>query len=206
MISYELYDKEKMAAASGVYLPFSPKDGREVAKFIKGKRASSALNMLDMVLEKKLAVPFKRFNRDRGHKRGIGPGAYPVKAVAYIKQILMNAIANARQKSLDVDRLEIIHINVSRAIPKERRRGKFVNLDMVLAESDKETPKKKKAPSKKPEAPEKSKEEAPKTSAVPQESPEGPSKEDVTDVPDVAKTLEKQEVPEEGTPEVKKSD
>ena len=143
MYSRKDYNKEKQARACARYLPVSPKDCREVARFIMGKKVTVAFNNLNLVLDKKMAVPFKRYNKDRGHKPGIGPGAYPEKAIKYIQGVLKNAVANAQQKGLDQSDLIILHASVNRAVPKERRRGKYAHFEVVLEEKKEQTPAKK---------------------------------------------------------------
>lgn len=109
--SFQNFDPERMARASGRDLRISPKHSVELLREIKGMMLNDALRYLDDVIAKKRPVPMKRFNDSQGHKpgRGFGPGRYPVKVAKAVKKILLNAKNNAEQKGLDVDRLKIIH-------------------------------------------------------------------------------------------------
>lgn len=52
--------------------------------------------MSNEVINQKKAVPYKRFNKDVGHKKGIGPGRYPIKASGVILSLVKLAESNAR--------------------------------------------------------------------------------------------------------------
>ncbi|AMQ19023.1 50S ribosomal protein L22 [Thermococcus peptonophilus] len=109
--SFQNFDPERMARASGRDLRISPKHSVELLREIRGMMLNDALRYLDDVIAKKRPVPMKRFNDSQGHKpgKGFGPGRYPVKVAKAVKKILLNAKNNAEQKGLDVDRLKIIH-------------------------------------------------------------------------------------------------
>ena len=109
--SFQNFDPERMARASGRDLRISPKHSVELLREIRGMMLNDALRYLDDVIAKKRPVPMKRHNDSQGHKpgRGFGPGRYPVKVAKAVKKILLNAKNNAEQKGLDVDRLKIIH-------------------------------------------------------------------------------------------------
>lgn len=126
------HDEKTMATANAKYLPVSTKDAREVTMFVKNKNTKTAINQLDMALKKKLAIPFRRFRRDRGHKPGIAAGAYPEKTIKAVKKVINSAIANAKQKGLNLDELVITKACANRAIPKEKKRGKFSHITITL--------------------------------------------------------------------------
>ncbi len=109
--SFQNFDPERMARASGRDLRISPKHSVELLREIRGMMLNDALRYLDEVIAKKRPVPMKRFNDSQGHKpgKGFGPGRYPVKVAKAVKKVLLNAKNNAEQKGLDVDRLKIIH-------------------------------------------------------------------------------------------------
>lgn len=97
--------------------------------------------MLEDVTNKKLAVPYTRFNRGgTGHKKGIGAGRYPIKACAYILKLLKSAHANANQKGLDMNKLTIKAIvakqgpNVFKYGRKRGRIAKRTHIEVVVAE------------------------------------------------------------------------
>jgi large subunit ribosomal protein L17e len=93
---------------------------------IKGMSLQKAKRYLGDVLVHKQAIPFRR------HTGGIGRAAqakvnkhhncrWPQKSVEFVLNILQNAESNAEKKELDVDALEVTHIQVQRA-RKQRRR------------------------------------------------------------------------------------
>ncbi|AHL23748.1 MULTISPECIES: 50S ribosomal protein L22 [Thermococcus] len=109
--SFQNFDPERMARASGRDLRISPKHSVELLREIRGMMLNDALKYLDDVINLRRPVPMKRHNDSQGHKpgKGFGPGRYPVKVAKAVKKILLNAKNNAEQKGLDVDRLKIIH-------------------------------------------------------------------------------------------------
>ncbi|MBO8174795.1 MAG: 50S ribosomal protein L22 [Thermococcus sp.] len=109
--SFQNFDPERMARASGRDLRISPKFSVEICREIKGMMLNDAIKFLDDVIAMRRPVPLRRFNDSQGHKRGkgFGPGRYPVKVAKAIKKVLLNAKNNAEQKGLDPDKLKIIH-------------------------------------------------------------------------------------------------
>ncbi|NJE75359.1 50S ribosomal protein L22 [Thermococcus sp. ES12] len=109
--SFQNFDPDRMARASGRDLRISSKHSVEILREIKGMMLNDALRYLDDVIALKRPVPMKRFNDSQGHKpgKGFGPGRYPVKVAKAVKKVLLNARNNAEQKGLDPDRLRIIH-------------------------------------------------------------------------------------------------
>ena len=105
-------DPEKTVKASGREVRVSHKSAREICKTIKGMTLTRAKQYLRDVMDKKRAVPFRRFKKKAGHRHGLEKtyaGRYPVKASKQILKVLEGAEANAEYKGLDTDRLRIIH-------------------------------------------------------------------------------------------------
>ncbi len=96
------------------------------------------------------AVRFTRFNKGVGHKPGIGPGRYPIKASKEILDLLKSAEANAQFKVLNTANLIIGHISANKASDswhygrQRRRKMKRTNVEVILAEKvqKKDEPKK----------------------------------------------------------------
>ncbi len=110
-------DAGKVAKAAGRSLKISPKHSREICNAIRGMEVEEAKDYLEDVIAMKQAVPFKRYNKKVGHKRGLDgwpTGRYPVKAAKQILDVLVNAEANAEYQGLDTDNLEIVHISSHR--------------------------------------------------------------------------------------------
>jgi len=139
---------EKHARAQVKETDISMKDAVNVAHFIKDMNLEKAKNSLDLVLEKKMAVPYFRYLDSVSHRKGIGPGRYPVKAVKAFKKLLDDVSANAEFKGL-TDDLKIFHISASKGrmikkfTPKAYGRAganfkDLINLDVVVIENEKE--------------------------------------------------------------------
>ena len=108
----EELDPEKTAKASGREIRVSHKHAREVCRTIKGMTLTDAKEYLRDVMDKKKAVPFRRFKKKAGHRHGLKKsyaGRYPTKAAEKVLNIIEGAEANAENKGLDVDRLRIFH-------------------------------------------------------------------------------------------------
>lgn len=144
MVSYNYSTevKENMAKAVLRAAPVSHKHSLEISNMIRGRKVSVAKTMLEKVIKLEKAVPFKRFNGDVGHKPGIGPGRYPVKAAEHILGLLNTVEANAQFKGLSTEGLLLKHIcshRASRPIRFGRQRGRLgkrANIEVVVMESD----------------------------------------------------------------------
>ena len=100
-------------------LKVSPKHCVEICSAIRGMDVAKAKAYLNDVIEMKKAVPFKRHNRDVGHRKGMkgwAAGRYPVKASKAILTVIENAEANAEYKGMDVENLKIEHISSHRGM------------------------------------------------------------------------------------------
>ncbi len=109
--SFQNYDPDRMARASGRDLRISPKFSIELCREIRGMMLNDALKYIDDIIALRRPLPLRRFHDSQGHKpgKGFGPGRYPVKVARAMKKILLNVKNNAEQKGLDPDRLRIIH-------------------------------------------------------------------------------------------------
>jgi large subunit ribosomal protein L22 len=108
----EELDPEKTAKASGREIRVSHKHAREVCRTIKGMMLTNAKEYLRDVIDKKKAVPFRRYKKKAGHRHGLektSAGRYPIKAAKKVLNVIEGAEANAENKGLDVDRLRIFH-------------------------------------------------------------------------------------------------
>ena len=64
---------DNIAKAKANELNMSPKHSIEIATFIRHQRVNDAIAYLNDVVSLKKAIPFRRFNRNVAHKRGL-PG------------------------------------------------------------------------------------------------------------------------------------
>jgi len=150
---YSVTIGENEAKAVGIGLGISSKHGKEVCKAVRGKSLEKAKQILSDVINFKKAVPYRKHDWDLAHKKGIGPGRYPIKTCQAILDILNSAETNAQFKGLSTANLHVRHISAQRGpatARSGRRRGlaKRSHLEIVLTEK-KETSAKKKAPVKK---------------------------------------------------------
>jgi large subunit ribosomal protein L17e len=126
--SVEPEDANAIAKSRGSHLRVHYKHCREIAHCIKGMPVAKALKFMDNVLAFKSAVPFVKYTGGIGgaaQSKQMGApgnrGRWPVKATAVVKDLVINAIANAESKGLDADTLYISHAQCNRA-PAGRRR------------------------------------------------------------------------------------
>jgi len=139
---------ENVARGKANELPVSPKHAIEIASFIKDKRADEALAYLEEVVAGKKAIPFRKFNRNVAHKRGLSgwdAGRYPRKASEAYIRLLHSVTRNAEYIGLDAEKLKIVHVSANRgrgfrgffpramgrATPKRRE---TVNIEIVVRE------------------------------------------------------------------------
>lgn len=129
-----------MARAVGMALPISLKFSVEICRFVKNKKVGLVKKMLQDVIDKKRAIPFRRYDFDLGHKKETGPGRYPEKASKEFIKLIENVEANAQFKGLNTSNLMITHISAHNAGKswhygrKSRRRMKRTNVEILVEE------------------------------------------------------------------------
>ncbi|MBS3172419.1 50S ribosomal protein L22 [Candidatus Woesearchaeota archaeon] len=108
-------EEEHFAIARALSLPVSTKTSVEVASFMRGKEVKKVKRYLQEVIEHKKSIPFKRYNRDVGHKPGqVAAGRFPEKAISYYMKLINNVEANAENKGLDVENLIISEVKANK--------------------------------------------------------------------------------------------
>jgi len=127
------------AKASARSLPVSTKHSIEICNAIRYKTTTQARKILEDAFNLKTAIPFKRFNRDMGHKAGMASGRYPVKAIGHFLKLIKSVEANAQVIGLNTANLKIQKILANKAaIPttggRNRRATKRTNLDVEVKE------------------------------------------------------------------------
>ena len=135
------FNKELMAKALGRSLPISTKQSIEICNFLRSKTTLKAKKQLELVIKKKLAIPFKRFNKDIAHRKGnIASGKFPEKASKHFLKLIENAEKNAQNKNLDTTTLLIKHICAHKASTPwhfgrhRRRKMKRTHVEIVVEE------------------------------------------------------------------------
>lgn len=128
------------ATAAGKSLPISTRHSVEICSLIRGKTTEQSRKILERVVDKKQAVPYKRYMHGVGHRSGkMAAGRYPEKASSYILEILKTAESNAEDKGLTPPfRIkEIIPNQASRSWHygrQRRRKTKRTHIKIVLEE------------------------------------------------------------------------
>src|SRR3989344_4850714 len=137
-------DTQHIASARGNNIGISRKFAVEVAGFLRGKNLADAKKKMEDVIALKVAVPFKRYHMDLGHKRGpMGPGRFPAKVAKEVLLLLKSAEMNAQNKGLDIDSLYVSHIvankgNTQMKAGRQRgRHAKRTHIEIVLKEKEK---------------------------------------------------------------------
>lgn len=139
--------EKKVAKAIGREMPISRKASIEVANAIRGMKLSEARDFLEAVIRKEKPVKYRRFLDSISHRKGVGPGRYPVKVARYFLKVLENLEANAKAKELEIDKLRIIHISthkgrtIKKYIPRAFRRAtpwfhETVNVQVIALEEE----------------------------------------------------------------------
>ena len=110
--SFEGFDPAVHVRASGREVNVSPKAAREVALAIKGMPVTAAIELLEDVADKKMAIAFRRHKLKVGHRSelsGFPTGSYPVKTAKAFVTVLKNLQSNSEFKGLDPERVQIVH-------------------------------------------------------------------------------------------------
>ncbi|MCZ2415940.1 MAG: 50S ribosomal protein L22 [Burkholderiales bacterium] len=128
--------------------PISPKHAIEIAGFIRGMKLDDAAAYLKDVVALQKPIPFKRFNRNVPHRKGLA-GWMPANAskASRVYLRLLNNVKNAEYNGLEGDQLCIVHVSANRGIrrrsfmpramgratPKDRQ---TVNIELIVREQE----------------------------------------------------------------------
>ena len=105
-------DPDNTARAQIREANMSPKHAVEICKMIRGMELQKAKGELELVIELKKPVPFKRYNRCVAHRKGegFGPGRYPTRAAKIFLKLLEDCESNAEYSGLNTEVLTIKHL------------------------------------------------------------------------------------------------
>lgn len=139
--AFEKFDKDVMARAHSTNLKISLKKSVETARFIRGKKVSSAINFLERVIKQEAVVPYKKYRAEMAHRRGKGidNGGYPVNVAKEMLRLLKAAEKNASEKELS-DKLYVISVSVRKGPARYHngrmmgRKMKSTNVEVVVGE------------------------------------------------------------------------
>ncbi len=138
--STKIANPEHAAKAIGRSLPISTKQSVEICRFLRKKSLQRAKTILESVIVKKAAIPYKRYLHDVGHRPGkMAAGRYPIKSSREILALLNSIEANAQFKGLNTANLVITHINAHKASTpphygRRRRQTKRTHIEVVVEE------------------------------------------------------------------------
>ena len=138
---------ESVARARGIELQVSPKKTYEVLNVLRGMPLDRARTLLEDVIARRRAIPFRRYNQETAHHTGTGPGRFPQKIAKQLLQLLANAEANAEYEGLDTDQLVIKVASCARGriqkanMPRAHGRAtawneQTTNIEIVVAEAE----------------------------------------------------------------------
>ncbi len=137
-------EEKNIAKAAALSAPISTKQSVEICSMIRGKELQKAKEMLKKVMNEEMAVPFKRYKKNIGHRPKIGPGRYPKNASEEILNLLEQVEANAQFKGIGTANLIISHISAQKASRswhfgrKRRIRMKRTHIEVMVKEQKKE--------------------------------------------------------------------
>jgi large subunit ribosomal protein L22 len=122
--AFQSYDKTKHVRASIREKDISHKHAREIAVAIKGRSIEKARELLENVIARKEAIPYRRYNNEVAHRSnirdGFFAGRFPKKAASEFLRILDNLESNAEYKGMDLDRLRIVSAAVHKGTKLKR--------------------------------------------------------------------------------------
>jgi large subunit ribosomal protein L22 len=116
-------NKEAIALAQGYDIDASYKDLCAVCDAVRYLKIDRAMDVLDGIIGMERPILFERHNKYMGSRHELGgrKGAFPVKAAKEIKNIVVNAVANSKNKGMDSDSLYIVHASANKTHIERRR-------------------------------------------------------------------------------------
>ncbi|MFA5992217.1 MAG: uL22 family ribosomal protein [Candidatus Pacearchaeota archaeon] len=119
--------KKSEAAINAKNLNISLKHSIAICKFVKYKKIDEAINLLEKVVNKKIAIPFKGEIPHRKGKmlngKGMMSGRYPVNASKVFIRLLKELSANANSNGMDLEITKIIEAVPNKAPAQYHRFG-----------------------------------------------------------------------------------
>ena len=109
------------AIVRGLDMEISTKHSVAICNFIRGKNPSRAIEMLEKVSRKEIAVPMKgEIPHKHNMPKGKMSGRYPVKASKQFIKLLKSLISNANTNGLDTEKLIITIAKANKAARPHR--------------------------------------------------------------------------------------
>ncbi len=141
--AYSTKITENSAKAVGLALPISRKQSTQVCSAIRGLNLQKAKKLLEDAMALKRPIEMKKYNRNTGHKAGMGPGSYAPTTCDQILKILKNAEANAQFKGLSTGNLIITHASAQKGPTvmhngRQRAKAKRTHIELIVEEIKKQ--------------------------------------------------------------------
>jgi len=105
----------RAAHARALGVSISTKQSVEISHALRYRNTAFAKRYLEEVAALRRAVPFRRYNKDMGHKPGMAAGRYPQKAAKAFLQLVRSVEANAQVLGLDTGNLKITKLLANKA-------------------------------------------------------------------------------------------
>jgi len=108
--------KKEFVIVQGKDLPLSYKTSGAVCRFVKNKNPQKAIELLELVIQKKIAVPYRGESAHKTEMRnGYSRGQYPEKTAGYFIKMLKSLIANAKNSNMDTEKIVITIAKANKA-------------------------------------------------------------------------------------------
>ena len=124
LYAYKNFDKSRQVRSAVRETDISHKHAREIALSIKNLSIDKARVYLESVLNREIAVPFRRYHNEVAHRSnirdGFSAGRFPLKATREFLKLLDNLESNAEYKGMDLDRLKIVSVVVHKGTKLKR--------------------------------------------------------------------------------------
>ncbi len=108
--------KKEFVIVQGKDLPLSYKTSGAICRFIKNKNPQKAIELLELVIQKKIAVPYRGESAHKKNQRnGYARAQYPEKTSGYFIKLLKSLIANAKNSNMDTEKIIITLAKANKA-------------------------------------------------------------------------------------------
>ncbi|MFH0970627.1 MAG: 50S ribosomal protein L22 [Candidatus Diapherotrites archaeon] len=144
------WDDSRMARAYSTNQPASLKYSIEISRALKGKLIQDGELFLHNVIEQKIPLPLRTYNKKVPHRRGnavsgVKAGRYPQRACQVWLNLLNTVRANADVKGLDVKKLRVIHATANQGFQRttnqaqgrisgKSRKAKSTHIEVIVRE------------------------------------------------------------------------
>ncbi|MEM4511207.1 MAG: 50S ribosomal protein L22 [Nanopusillaceae archaeon] len=122
---YMLKEQKKLVSVKAYNLPISRKKTVNLVRYIRYLPLKIAKKYLELVIQKKIAIPFYKYNRDIPHRKNIDAkikqGRYPIKSAKYLLKLLDSLEKNAINMNLDPSKIFLLHVLVNKGNTMPRK-------------------------------------------------------------------------------------